>query len=274
MKTCFVIQRFDGGTYDRRYKETFAPAIEKGGAEPVRADEVLGTRPIVTKIEQGLRAADVAFAEVSEDNPNVFLELGYALALGVPTVIACDRSKRDKLPFDIAHRPVNFYGSDSQSDWEKIGDQITKEISAALLEKRVDESFAVQSTDSRNTNVDEVRGACLIELLEQTMRSPEGATLWELQKELSPRSISSRMVALALTSLLHDELIARHEVTGSNYDEYVSYTLSDKGQKHILRDYAALMQQEQATAELQQSFGWSKSKTPSGYDDLDDDIPF
>ena len=60
----------------------------------MRADEVLGTRPVVEKIEQGLHAADVVFAEVSEDNPNVFVELGYALALNVPTVIVCDRAKR------------------------------------------------------------------------------------------------------------------------------------------------------------------------------------
>jgi len=66
LKTCFVIQCFDNSIYDKRYKETFAPAIERGGAKPIRADEVLGTRPIVEKIEEGLHSADVAFAEVSE----------------------------------------------------------------------------------------------------------------------------------------------------------------------------------------------------------------
>ena len=86
LKTCFVIQRFDGGIYDRRYQETFAPAIELAGAKPLRADEVLGTTPVIEKIESGLRAATVAFADVSEDNANVFLELGYALSLNCYTV--------------------------------------------------------------------------------------------------------------------------------------------------------------------------------------------
>lgn len=94
----FVVQCFDGGVYDRRYRETFAPAIKDGGATPVRADETLGTKPVIEKIEAALRRTTIAFGEISDDNPNVFFELGYALALNIPTVIVCERSKRDKLP--------------------------------------------------------------------------------------------------------------------------------------------------------------------------------
>ncbi len=274
MKSCFVIQRFDGGTYDRRYSETFAPAIEAAGAKPIRADEVLGTRPVVSKIEQGLRAADVVFAEVSEDNANVFLELGYALSIGVPTVIVCDRSKRTKLPFDIAHRPVNFYGTDSQSDWEKIADQVKKEIGAALLERRVEATFATESVASDESDMDEVKGACLLELLDQSMRTPTGATLWQLQKDLAPASISSRMVALAIVSLANDGLIDQHEIVAEYDDTYISFSLSDRGQKYLLRDYSNLMHQEKLRSSSQNSPGWKITASGTNYDDLDDDVPF
>lgn len=183
MKTCFVIQRFDGGVYDKRYRETFAPAIERGGAKPVRADEVLGTRPVVEKIEEGLRSSDIAFAEISEDNPNVFLELGYSLSLGVPTVIVCDRGKRQRLPFDIAHRPVQFYITDAQSDYEKIAKEVETAVAAALLERRPRDN-AVTSTALTSLEIDDVKGACLIALLDQSLRSPVGSSLWEIQKEV------------------------------------------------------------------------------------------
>jgi hypothetical protein len=39
MATCFVIQPFDRGKFDRRYKDTFKPAIEAAGFEPYRVDE-------------------------------------------------------------------------------------------------------------------------------------------------------------------------------------------------------------------------------------------
>jgi DNA-binding PadR family transcriptional regulator len=274
MKTCFVIQRFDGAAYDRRYAETFAPAIAAGGATPIRADEVAGTRPVVEKIEQGLKSTDVAFAEVSEDNPNVFLELGIALALGVPTVIACDRAKRTKLPFDIAHRPVNFYSTEAASDWEKISAQITKEIGAALLEARIESSFLQSEEEVNKSDVDDVKGACLLELLDQSMRAPTGATLWQLQRELASSSISSRMVALALASLSNDGLVDKYELTDDNGEQYISFAISSDGQRYILRDYSALMRHEKDRASGQRAIDWAKPVISPPSEKYDEDIPF
>ena len=118
--TCFVIQAFDGGMFDRRYRETIKPALLKANVDPQRADEILGLNPVVEKIETAIESAAICIAEVSIDNPNVWLELGYALALNRPTVILCDKSMRSKLPFDIQHRPVIFYRTDSRSGYEEL----------------------------------------------------------------------------------------------------------------------------------------------------------
>jgi hypothetical protein len=268
LKTCFVIQRFDGGVYDKRYRETFAPAIEKGGAKPVRADEVLGTRPVVEKIEEGLRAANVAFAEISEDNPNVFLELGFALALSIPIVIVCDKARRSALPFDIAHRSVTFYSTDAQSDYEKISREVEKAISAALLETRANSQSTLVASDG--LDIDDVKGACLLVLLEQSLRSPSGAVLWEIQKEVAQAGISERMTALAVTSLMSDKLIQIVEREDQDGDIYHGYILSESGTKYLLRSYSTLMQQEKERLRVR-----SPSKKLGAFDsDLEDDIPF
>ena len=183
---CFVIQRFDDGVYDKRFRETFAPAIEKGGATPIRADEVLGTRPVIEKIVSGLSDADIAFAEISEDNPNVFWELGFALALQVPTVIVCDRNKRPSLPFDISHRPVLFYKTESQSDFENIGKLISDNVRAAREEakqKRI--TIADSATrDISSDDMDGVKQMCLLECLESDLRSTQGTYILGLQRKL------------------------------------------------------------------------------------------
>lgn len=271
-KKCFVIQRFDGATYDKRYRETFGPSIERGGAKPIRADEVLGTKPIVEKIEEGLRQADIAFAEISEDNPNVFLELGIALALQIPTVIVCDRSKRKSLPFDIAHRPVQFYSTDAQSDYENISLDVEKAIAAALIEarenKRVDTKIIEPSE-----NVDEVKKRCLVALLDQTMRSPVGATLWELQKEVSSQGISERMISLALMSLIDQNLVQRNEDEDRG-EVYNTFALSDSGMKFLLRSYSVLMQSEMESASSTTRLPTPSRRNPFSSAELDDDIPF
>jgi hypothetical protein len=268
LRTCFVIQRFDGGVYDKRYRETFAPAIERGGAKPVRADEVLGTRPVVEKIEDGLKAADIAFAEISEDNPNVFLELGFALALSVPTVIVCDKAKRQRLPFDIAHRPVSFYVTDAQSDYENIARDVESSVAAALLEVKARPLVGLPSHDARN--VDDVKGACLIALLDQSLRSPTGSALWSLQKEVSSAGISERMLALAIASLVDDQLVTQLQNEDQDGDLYNTYVLSDAGTKFLLRSYSTLMQQEKERVKPT-----SRLRSLSAFDsDLDDDVPF
>lgn len=38
MPTCFVIQPFDAGPYDKRYDDAFVPAISDAGLEPYRVD--------------------------------------------------------------------------------------------------------------------------------------------------------------------------------------------------------------------------------------------
>jgi len=39
MKKCFVIQPFDSDRFDKRFNETYAPAIEEAGLKPYRVDK-------------------------------------------------------------------------------------------------------------------------------------------------------------------------------------------------------------------------------------------
>jgi hypothetical protein len=39
MTTCFVIQPFDSGKYDKRYADVYRPAIVDAGLEPYRVDK-------------------------------------------------------------------------------------------------------------------------------------------------------------------------------------------------------------------------------------------
>jgi hypothetical protein len=77
---CFVIQPFDGGRFDKRFSDVFKPAIEEAGLEPYRVDRDPSVSIPINDIEKGIRDAAVCFADITLDNPNVWFELGYALA--------------------------------------------------------------------------------------------------------------------------------------------------------------------------------------------------
>ena len=54
MFTCFVIQPFDGSTFDKRYRDIFAPAIVDAGLEPYRVDLDPKVSIPIQEIENGI----------------------------------------------------------------------------------------------------------------------------------------------------------------------------------------------------------------------------
>ena len=132
-KTCFVIMPFEE-PYKERCKRIYEPAIKAAGLKPHLAGGP-GADIITEEIENGIRNACVCFADISEDNPNVWYELGFAYACGKPVVIVCDKEKRPgKLPFDISVKKVIFYkGATVLMDYNPKGLQV--EITENATEK-------------------------------------------------------------------------------------------------------------------------------------------
>ena len=130
MATCFVIQPFDRGKFDGRYKETFRPAIQAAGFEPYRVDEDFSVEVPIDDIEKGITEATVCFAEVSINNPNVWYELGYARARKKPMVMVCERNARPNLPFDIQNRMIIYYDPETASGFESVKGEITARLEA------------------------------------------------------------------------------------------------------------------------------------------------
>jgi hypothetical protein len=131
MGTCFVIQPFDRAKYDKRYKDCFEPAIRAAELEPYRVDGDPSADVLIASIEDGIRNATACLAEITSDNANVWYELGYAMAIGKPVVMICSE-ERQKLPFDIQHRNIIYYKTDSVSDFQDLGQKITDTILARL----------------------------------------------------------------------------------------------------------------------------------------------
>ena len=136
MQTCFVIQPFDSEKYDRRFKEVYKPALAEVEIEAYRVDEDYSVQVPIDAIEEGIKKATICFADISEDNPNVWYELGYAFAVNQPVIIICSSQRKGEFPFDIQHRAIIEYSSDSPSDFGKLKNDISKKAQALL--KKID----------------------------------------------------------------------------------------------------------------------------------------
>src|ERR1039458_1328688 len=96
MLRCFVIQRFDKGPYDKRYRDVLAPAIRRAGFEPYRVDEDPNATVVIEDVETGIRESKICLADITPDNPNVWYEVGFALANGKPGVLICAEPRPTK----------------------------------------------------------------------------------------------------------------------------------------------------------------------------------
>lgn len=102
----FIAMQF-GEPFDTFYKEVIKPQAERVGFAPLRIDELSRPGVILEDIKTSIENSDVVIVEITAANENVFYEVGYAHALGKPTILLAERGR--KLPFDLSGYRVIFY---------------------------------------------------------------------------------------------------------------------------------------------------------------------
>ena len=95
---CFVMMPF-GPRFNDLFAKVYEPAIREAALQPVRADSVFTSAPIMEDIWRLLRRASMVLADLSGRNPNVFYELGLAHGIGTPAVLVADNI--EDVPFDL-----------------------------------------------------------------------------------------------------------------------------------------------------------------------------
>lgn len=108
MNTCFVIMPF-GQTFDDIYNVIYKPVIKECGLFCVRADEVYGSRPIITDIVDLISKSSILVANLTGKNPNVNYELGLAHGMGKAVVLSAENI--EDIPFDYRHLRIVLYNS-------------------------------------------------------------------------------------------------------------------------------------------------------------------
>jgi len=104
----FVLMPFREGL-DDLYFYGIRGSAERFGLRCKRADELIHDAAIIEEVIDHIKRARVIVAEVSDHNPNVFYEVGWAHALERPTILVAREG--GQLPFDIAHINTVLYKS-------------------------------------------------------------------------------------------------------------------------------------------------------------------
>jgi len=128
---CFVIQPFNA-KYDKLFKDVFAPAIKAARLEPYRVDNDPQTDIPIEQIEKSITESLVCFAEITTDNPNVWYELGYAIAAKKRVCLVCSSERKTPYPFDIQHRHIIEYPVRPRSGFQPSRNKIKGRLAAII----------------------------------------------------------------------------------------------------------------------------------------------
>ncbi|WP_417612755.1 hypothetical protein [Parasphingorhabdus sp.] len=103
--------------------ETIKSVCSNAGFLVTRGDESRAEGDILPQIIAGIISSQIVIANISSRNPNVFFELGIAMALGKPTLLVSDTLS--DVPFDLQSRRIIVF--------KELADLKTS-LTAALLQ--------------------------------------------------------------------------------------------------------------------------------------------
>lgn len=257
MGKCFVIQPFDGGKFDKRYKDVFAPAITAVGLEPYRVDQDPGVAVPMDDIVQGIQQAEACLADISTDNPNVWFELGYAIALRKEVVLVCSDERESKFPFDVQDKTIIRYATESASDFDELRLQIEKRIRARLERRtKLDRIGEVRSV-AKVEGLKQYELATLVSVAEDLEGLNSGVSVHAVRSAMESAGFTKIATTLGLLGLVRGNMLMENEEGDRDGNTWSAYRVTDAG--------LAWLSDNEESLELRRE---PRSKG------VDDDLPF
>ena len=260
MSRCFVIQPFDGGVFDARYEDSIAPAIEAAGLEPYRVDRDPTVSIPIQDIEAGIRDATVCLADISLDNPNVWFELGFAIAAQKEVVMVCSDERQTKFPFDVQHRTIIKYKTGAPRNFKILQEQIKDKLEAIMKKDSVIRKTSDFSKIKPIDGLDSIEVIALASVCQNLESSEDHASSYQIKSDMDRAGFTAVATSIALRLLCRRKLLKAIVVERFNSDSYTGYQLTDSGWDWVL--------------ENKDRFTLSKPQKKKKYEDLDEDIPF
>lgn len=98
-KKCFVLMPFKEEMRPV-YDDHIMKVCQKLNISVTRADQIFSINPVIDDILQSVREADILIADMTDNNPNVFYEIGICHAMKKQVILI---TQNNTVPFDLNH---------------------------------------------------------------------------------------------------------------------------------------------------------------------------
>jgi hypothetical protein len=258
MAKCFVIQPFDRGKFDKRFDDVFVPAIKEAGLEPYRVDRDPGVTIPIEEIAAEISAADACLCDITSDNPNVWFELGYAIASQREVVLICSDERATSFPFDVQHRAIIKYSTESTSDFARLKTQVSTRLGAIMKKRTTLGQVATITSVAKLEGLDQFEIAALVAVAQGIDHPEDGVSAYMVRQDMENAGFTKLAATLGLRSLLDKGFLTTTKLRDYDGDPYTAYQPSTEGVKWLFAN------KERLTLRI------DSAQPPA----TDDDIPF
>lgn len=146
MKQAFIIIQIGNIELDKICKEVIVPVLKSCGLDPKRVDKHTEGRLLKSEIVRFIESSDIIIADITNERPNCYLEIGYAMGLDkFPNLILTAREDHDpnssnykivgpKIHFDLSGYNILFWDPKNIKKFEED------------LKKRIKNRLAILNT--------------------------------------------------------------------------------------------------------------------------------
>jgi hypothetical protein len=257
MGKCFVIQPFDRGKFDKRFDDVFAPAIKEAGLVPYRVDRDPGVTIPIEQIASQIVTSDACLSDITTDNPNVWFELGYAIASQREVVLIYSDERKTPFPFDVQHRSIIRYSTESPSDFARLKDQIRDRLVAMMQKRTALGAVGAITSVAKLEGLEQFEIAALVAVAQQMDHPDDGASAYVVRQDMESAGFTKLAATLGLRALSDKGLLQTCDMHDNDGSTYTAYQPTAEGVRWLFAN------KEKLTL-----------KTPPKEPSKDDDIPF
>lgn len=241
MGTCFVIQPFDGGRFDKRYDDVFAPAIVAAGLEPYRVDRDPSVSIPIDDIQAGIQSSEVVLADITTDNPNVWFELGFAIAARRNVVLVCSDEREARFPFDVQHRSIINYSTESSSDFDELRRRIVERIVASMKRSAELETVATIESVASLEGLEQHHVATLVAAAEEVDDPESGVSVYSIRNSMERAGFTKLAATLGLKWLTDNKMLQPYDDSDYNGNQFTAYRVTDAGMEWLAANHDKLI---------------------------------
>lgn len=194
-----------------------------------------------------IREAGACLADITTDNPNVWYELGYALASGKEVILICSKERVD-FPFDIRHIGIIRYSTSSGRDFAQLEKSITERLTARLADSEKLQTIAAMSPLSEVEGLSPHETAALVVLMENSLTPESEIDPWRFKQEMEHAGFTSIATNLSVEALVRKnmvEIVETLEATEDYSDVVKKYKIQKSGTSWLLQNQDKLVLRKQ-----------------------------